>query len=63
MIEQNRVAYGYLEKIIYDMEKDLEDMEALNFYAKDKSFRKNCAEDALKKIERVGKKHGLSNNH
>ena len=38
-------------------------MEALNFYAKDKSFGGNCARDALKKIERVGKKHDLSNNH
>ena len=29
MIEQNRVAYDYLEKIIYDMEKDLKELEAL----------------------------------
>lgn len=29
MIEQNRVACDYLEKIIYDMQKDLEELEVI----------------------------------
>ncbi len=27
MIEQNRVAYDYLEKVIHDMEKDIKELK------------------------------------